>query len=225
MPNPSPTPLSPNGPYSALLGPTRPEPAPRGPHLASNTSPPPQNRFGVSSCFGVSSIMRNPTQPRQCRRPLTRFGVSSIMRNPTQPRQCRRPQNRKEDGGRDPQCRSAQEEAQPLNDPKQAHLVAYPASENISQIDSLELSSRLLSSEVACVSQCMPNPSPALTGPTRPTRPYSTPLGPSRLYAAPLVARVWSQCMPNPSPTPLSPNRPPLGPTRPLGLSFVGRAY
>ena len=115
---------------------------------------------------------------------------------------------------RDPQCRSAQEEAQPLNDPKQAHLVAYPASENISQIDSLELSSRLLSSEVACVSQCMPNPSPALTGPTRPTRPYSTPLGPSRLYAAPLVARAWSQCMPNPSPTPLSPNRPysaPLG--------------
>ena len=51
---------------------------------------------------------------------------------------------------RDPQCRSAQEEVQPLNDPKQAHLVAYPASENISQIDSLELSSRLLSSEVAC---------------------------------------------------------------------------
>ena len=51
---------------------------------------------------------------------------------------------------RDPQCRSAQEEAEPLNDPKQTHLVAYPASENISQIDSLELSSRLLSSEVAC---------------------------------------------------------------------------
>ena len=25
---------------------------------------------------------------------------------------------------RDPQCRSAQEEAEPLNDPKQAHLVA-----------------------------------------------------------------------------------------------------
>ena len=114
---------------------------------------------------------------------------------------------------RDPQCRSAQEEAQPLNDPKQAHLVAYPASENISQIDSLELSRRLLSSEVACVSQCMPNPSPALTGPTRPTRPYSTPLGPS-----PTCSRAWSQCMPNPSPTPLSPNRPYsalLGPTRP----------
>ena len=40
-------------------------------------------------------------------------------------RQCRRPQ--KPEGRRrqrDPQCRSAQEEAEPLNDPKQAHLVA-----------------------------------------------------------------------------------------------------
>ena len=49
---------------------------------------------------------------------------------------------------RDPQCRSAQEEAEPLNDPKQAHPVGI--SENTSQLDSLELSSRLLSSEVAC---------------------------------------------------------------------------
>ena len=167
--------------------------------------------------------MRNPTQPRQCRRPQNRFGVSSIMRNPTQPRQCRRPKTEGRRRQRDPQCRAAQEEAQPLNDPKQAHLVAYPASENISQIDSLELSSRLLSSEVACVSQCMPNPSPALTGPTRPTRPYSTPLRPSRLYAAPLA-----RAGPNACPTPPQPHSALTGPTRPEPATWpilVTRAY
>ena len=52
MPNPSPTPLSPNPPYSALLGPTRPysallgptrpEPAPRGP-TACPTPPQPHS--------------------------------------------------------------------------------------------------------------------------------------------------------------------------------------
>ena len=77
---------------------------------------------------------------------------------------------------RDPQCRFAQEEAQPKNDPKQAHLAAYPVSENISQIDSLVLSSRLLSSEVACarvhcssgqVELTPPQPHPAPPGPTR----------------------------------------------------------
>ena len=117
--------------------------------------------------------MRNPTQPRQCRRPQNRFGISSIicatLLNPANaadpktasasvplcatllnPANAADPKPKGRRRQRDPLCRSAQEEAQPLNDPKQAHLVAYPASENISQIDSLELSSRLLSSEVAC---------------------------------------------------------------------------
>ena len=85
-----------------------------------------------------------PPTPKPLRR---RFHYAQPYSTPPMP-PTQKPKGRRRQ--RDPQCRSAQEEAQPLNDPKQAHLVAYPASENISQIDSLELSSRLLSSEVAC---------------------------------------------------------------------------
>ena len=144
MPNPSPTPLSPNGPYSALLrptrpysallGPTRPEPAPRGPHLASNTSPHPKTASAsalASASVPLCATLLNPANAADPKTASASVPLCATLLNP-------------------------------------ANAAAYPASENISQIDSLELSSRLLSSEVACVSQCMPNPSPALTGPTEP---------------------------------------------------------
>ena len=52
-------------------------------------------------------------------------------------------------------------------------------------------------------SQCMPNPSSTLLGPTR-TRPYSAATRPALGLALPLSARfnlhlIESQCMPNPS--------------------------
>ena len=55
MPNPSPTPLSPNRPYSALLGRTRPEPAPRGPTWPILVKPGPSLRV----------IELNPNTPPQ----------------------------------------------------------------------------------------------------------------------------------------------------------------
>ena len=45
MPNPSPTPLSPNRPYSALLGPTRPHSAPLGRATLRVSLPPSSVRF------------------------------------------------------------------------------------------------------------------------------------------------------------------------------------
>ena len=157
MPNPSPTPLSPNGPYSALLRPTRPYSAPLGPnrpHAARTWPPTPprtpkplRRQLLLRRQFHYAQPYSTPPMP-PTPKPLRRqFHYAQPYSTPPMP-PTPKPKGRRRQ--RDPQCRSAQEEAQPLNDPKQAHLVAYPASENISQIDSLELSSRLLSSEVAC---------------------------------------------------------------------------
>ena len=61
----------------------------------------------LGGVVGAPSMILNPTQPHSAPPPMP----------PTPKPEGRRRQ-------RDPQCRSAQEEAEPLNDPKQAHLVA-----------------------------------------------------------------------------------------------------
>ena len=76
MSNPSPAPLSPNRPYSALLGPTRPEPAPRARCMPNPTQPyllgpgpdrPHAAPLGLSLSPGsqrlVTQCMPNPTHP------------------------------------------------------------------------------------------------------------------------------------------------------------------
>ena len=147
----------------------------------------------VMLCYDFGMLCCNTYPPTPLgRRPEVRLASASVPLPPSSKLKGRWRQ-------RDPQCRFAQEEAQPLNDPKQAHLVAYSVSENISQIDSLVLSSRLHSSEVACahvhcssgqVELTPPQPHPAPPGmhaqPLRnATQPHSAPLSPTRPQTPP----------------------------------------